>query len=133
MNTLLRKPGALTHSVAWHTAHEGIRKLYEKHFQGENKAFVMLLLYAKENGFSQDELVRAALSLQARGVRRISAEQVKAMLQSGADKTGNTENEEQDSQEQDIENAALGTLDSLTALMGNMEINFLQTNKQMKQ
>ena len=93
----------------------------------------MLLLYAKENGFSQDELVRAALSLQARGVRRISAEQVKAMLQSGADKTGNTENEEQDSQEQDIENAALGTLDSLTALMGNMEINFLQTNKQMKQ
>ena len=50
LNTLLRKPGALTHSVAWHTAHDGIRKLYEKHFQGENKAFVMLLLYAKENG-----------------------------------------------------------------------------------
>lgn len=133
LNTLLRKPGALTHSVAWHTAHEGIRKLYEKHFQGENKAFVMLLLYAKENGFSQDELVRAALSLQARGVRRISAEQVKAMLQSGVDKTENTENTDPDSQEQDIENAALGTLDSLTALMGNMEINFLQTNKQMKQ
>lgn len=133
LNTLLRKPGALTHSVAWHTAHDGIRKLYEKHFRGEDKAFVMLLSYAKENGYSQDEIVGAALSLQARGVRRISAEQVKAMLQSGADKAENTEYVIPDPLEQDIEKAASGTLDGLTALMGNVEINFLQTNKQMNQ
>lgn len=133
LNTLLRKPGALTHSVAWHTAHDGIRKLYEKHFRGENKAFVMLLSYAKENGFSQDEIARAALSLQTRGVRQISSEQIKVMLQPEVDKTENTENVNPDSQEQDIEKAASGTLDGLTVLMGNMEINFLQINKQMNQ
>lgn len=93
----------------------------------------MLLSYAKENGFSQDEIARAALSLQTRGVRQISSEQIKVMLQPEVDKTENTENVNPDSQEQDIEKAASGTLDGLTVLMGNMEINFLQINKQMNQ
>ena len=132
LGTLLRKPGALTHSVAWRAAHEGIRKLYEEHFTGENREFVMLLSYARENGFSQDEIVRASLSLKARGVRRISAEQLKAMLQSGTDQAGEAEGTGLDSQELGIEEAASGTLDRLTALMGNINTDFYKpTDKQM--
>lgn len=132
LGTLLRKPGALTHSVAWRAAHEGIRELYEGHFTGENREFVMLLSYARENGFSQEEIVRASLSLKARGVRRISAEQLKAMLQSGTDQAGEAEDTGPDSQEQGIEEAASGTLDRLTALMENINTDFYKpTDKQM--
>ena len=127
LRTFQRKSGALTHSVAWHTAHEGIRKLHEEHFLGGNKDFVMLLSYAKENGFSQDDLVKAATQLCQRGVKRISAEQLKAMLQNKMELKSETENSESDPQEAIIERAATGTLDTLTALMGNDGRNIYQS------
>lgn len=127
LRTFQRKPGALTHSVAWHTAHEGIRKLHEEHFLGGDKDFVMLLSYAKENGFSQDDLVKAATQLGQRGVKRISAEQLKAMLQNKMELKPETENSESDPQEAIIERAATGTLDTLTALMGNDGRNIYQS------
>lgn len=127
LGTFQRKPGALTHSVAWHTTHEGIKRLYEEHFPGANKDFVMLLSYAKENGFSQDDLVKTAALLRQRGVKRISAEQLEAMLQNKMELTSETESHESDSQEAAIERAATGTLDTLTVLLGDTGQNFYQS------
>lgn len=80
LHTFVRKPGALPCSLAWRNAPSGIKKLYENHFREEPRAFVLLLLYAKENGYTQADILKAARELTARGVRKISTEQLKAML-----------------------------------------------------
>lgn len=121
LKTLLRKPGALTNSVVWHNAPDGIKKLYENHFTGENREFVTLLIYAKEKGFSQNNIMEAYRELTKRGVRKVSAEQLKAMLHG---KTMRQEETQEgipflSTQEEKIEKEAIGSLDTITALMGS--------------
>jgi hypothetical protein len=120
LRTLSRKPGALTHSMGWHRAPEELKKLYEKHFRDDNRTFVSLLAYVRDNGFSTTDIIKACKELTARGVRKISAQQAKAMLHgklqtdTGEDMQTSLLSEEQ----QEIEQEATGTLDGITALMG---------------
>lgn len=80
LRTLSRKPGALPHSVVWQRAPEELRRLYDIHFKEDNRTFVLLLDYARKNGFSGMDIVTACKELTGRGVRKISPDQVKAML-----------------------------------------------------
>ena len=80
LRTLSRKPGALPHSVVWQRAPEELRRLYDIHFKEDNRTFVLLLDYARKNGFSGTDIVTACKELTGRGVRKISPDQVKAML-----------------------------------------------------
>jgi hypothetical protein len=80
LRTLWRKPGALTHSVAWLHAPQELKRLYHTHFKEDNREFVILLMYAAENGFCGTDLIKACKELTGRGVRKLSTEQVKAML-----------------------------------------------------
>lgn len=120
LRTLLRKPGALTNSVVWHNAPDGIKKLYQNHFSDQNKEFITLLIYAKEKGFAQTNIMEAYRELTKRGVRKVSAEQIKAMLHGQT--TQDSERVGQHTlltiQEENIEKEATGTLEGITALMG---------------
>lgn len=120
LKTLLRKPGALTNSVVWHNAPDGIKKLYQNHFSNQNKEFITLLIYAKEKGFAQTNIMEAYRELTKRGVRKVSTEQIKAMLHGQT--TQDSERGGQDTlltiQEENIEKEATGTLEGITALMG---------------
>lgn len=125
LRTLSRKPGALTHSVVWHKAPEELRRLYEIHFKDDNRAFVLLLAYAGEKGFSGTDIIKACKELIGRGVRKISPEQVKAMLHANlqADAGEDGQTSILPGQQQKIEREAEDTLEGITALMaGSSEI-----------
>ncbi len=131
LRTLSRKPGALTHSVIWHKAPEELKKLYETHFKDDNRTFVLLLDYAKEKGFSGTDIMKACKELARRGVRKISTEQMKAMLH--GDLQAGTEESMQASilpaQQEKIEQEAADTLEGITALMtGNSEMRNIIPN-----
>ncbi|WP_255489415.1 hypothetical protein [Dysgonomonas sp. 216] len=80
LNTLLRKPGALNTSLALKQMPQQIQALFNKHFTDKARDFVFLLQYARENDFSDNDIIEAYTSLKARGLRSISADQIKAML-----------------------------------------------------
>lgn len=80
LNTLLRKPGALNTSLALKQMPVKIQALFNKHFTDKAKDFVFLLQYAKDNGFSDDDIIEAYCCLTGRGLRSISADQIKAMM-----------------------------------------------------
>ena len=123
LNTLLHKPGALTHSLAWQRVPSKIRKLYDTHFKNENRAFVMLLKYANDNGFLWQRIVEVSNALTKRGVRKVSAEQIKAMLHGDDDVQDDGLHLTISKQEENIENEAAVTLDSITALMASNELS----------
>lgn len=119
LRTLSRKPGALPHSVVWQGASEELKRLYEKHFKNDNRAFVLLLDYARENGFAGTDIIKACKELTGRGVRKISSDQVKAMLHGNVQ--GDMEEAMEPSvipaQQENIEKEAVDMLESVTALM----------------
>jgi len=81
--TLLRKPGALSGSLAFKQMPEKIQTLFNKHFKDKPKDFVLLLQYAAENNFTDNDMVDAYKSLTERGLRSVSADQIKAMMHAG--------------------------------------------------
>lgn len=131
LSTLLRKPGALTNYVVWHNAPDGIKKLYQNHFYNQNKEFITLLIYAKEKGFAQTNIMEAYRELTKRGVRKVSAEQIKAMLhgRTTQDRERGSEDTLLTIQEENIEKEATGTLEGITALMGTANQESLIYNK----
>ncbi len=80
LTTLLRKPGALSGSLALKQMPSNIQALFNKHFTDKARDFVFLLQYARENDFSNNDIIEAYTSLKARGLRSISADQIKTML-----------------------------------------------------
>lgn len=119
LRTLSRKPGALPHSVVWQRAPEELRRLYDIHFKEDNRTFVLLLDYARKNGFSGTDIVTACKELTGRGVRKISPDQVKAMLHGSVQ--GETEETMEPpvlpAQQENIEREAVDMLEGITALM----------------
>lgn len=118
LRTLSRKPGALPHSVAWQRAQKEFKWLCYSYFRNDNRVFV-LLDYARENGFSGTDIIRACRELTGRSVRKISPEQVKAMLH------GSVQEEMEEfmespvlpAQQENIEREAVDILEGITALM----------------
>ena len=92
--------------------------MYYSYFRNDNRVFV-LLDYARENGFSGTDIIRACRELTGRSVRKISPEQVKAMLH------GSVQEEMEEfmespvlpAQQENIERAAVDILEGITALM----------------
>ena len=119
LRTLSRKPGALPHSMVWQRAPEELRRLYDIHFKEDNRTFVLLLDYARKNGFSGTDIVTACKELTGRGVRKISPDQVKAMLHGSVQ--GETEETMEPpvlpAQQENIEREAVDMLEGITALM----------------
>lgn len=119
LRTLSRKPGALSRSVVWQGAPEELKRLYENHFKNDNRAFVLLLDYARENGFAGTDIIKACKELTGRGVRKISSDQVKAMLHGSVQ--GDMEEAMEPSvipaQQENIEKEAVDMQECVTALM----------------
>lgn len=88
LTTLQRKPGALTGSLALKQMPPGIQALFNKHFAGKARDFVFLLRYARDNNFSDNDIMEAYSSLSGRGVRSISADQIKAMMHANNEPEG---------------------------------------------
>ena len=88
LNTLLRKPGALNTSLALKQMPQQIQALFNKHFTDKARDFVFLLQYARENNFSDNDIIEAYASLKARGLRSISADQIKAMMYANKEPQG---------------------------------------------
>ena len=80
--TLLRKPGALAGSVALQQVPHLIRQLFDTHFSRAPKEFLELLQYAREHGCHFRDITEAATRLHRRGLRHLSADQIKAELHS---------------------------------------------------
>lgn len=84
LDTLERKSGAIGGSCALRQMPQEMRVLYDKHFRDSGKDFVALLRFASQNGFRHDDILSACRELRRRGVRRLSADQVRVMMQTGA-------------------------------------------------
>jgi len=52
LNTLLIKPGALTGALTFHQAQQILKDIYYSYFKSQNKEFIELLLFIKNNNFS---------------------------------------------------------------------------------
>lgn len=88
LTTLLRKPGALAGSVALQQVPHLIRDLFERHFADSPKEFLELLQYAKAHNYCFRDITDASGRLQRRGLRHLSADQIKAELYSSSAKSG---------------------------------------------
>lgn len=85
LTTLIRKPGALESSLALKQMPEKIQALFNRHFMGKARDFVFLLQYAHDNKFTDDDMIEACHALTRRGIRNISADQIKAMMHANND------------------------------------------------
>ncbi len=119
LGTFLRKPAALGQSVALQQVHPGIRSLYMPHFTDSPRSFVEMLVFARDNSMAYTDIIKAAESLSARGLRRLSAEQIQAqMLYAAGMKTAATATDaHQDPQQSAIEESASSTLDTLSSMI----------------
>ena len=80
LNTLLRKPGAVDASLALQKMPEQVQQLFNRQFADSPKNFVLLMQYTQEQGFVDTDILEAYQDLKTRGIRQISADQVKAMM-----------------------------------------------------
>lgn len=81
LNILKTKPRALGQSVALQQAPEKVRNLYEKHFRGNERSFIELLLYASGRNILYDELCSAAMTAERKGAREVTDSHIKAILE----------------------------------------------------
>lgn len=133
LTTLLRKPGALSGSLALKQMPSQIQALFNKHFTDKARDFVFLLQYARDNSFNDNDIIEAYQSLRARGLRSISADQIKAMMHTNNEPQGaDTESIYLDDTHQNksslIEDGAMRILRELSCIM-NTENNIKITTK----
>jgi hypothetical protein len=64
LKTLAQKPGALIRSTAWHQADPRLHTLFEEHFREQPKIFIELLLWARKEQISIDQVLLAAAQAQ---------------------------------------------------------------------
>jgi len=81
INTLLRKPGALPGSTAFKQMPAKMQNLFRVHFKEQGKDFILLLKFAKENGYTYDDVAEAAANVKRRGAKRLSLDQLKVALE----------------------------------------------------
>ena len=115
--TMERKPGSIHSSEALRQAPEPLRNIFDRYFHDTPKDFVSLLLYMHDNGHSYTTILDICGRLKAGGLRRISADHVKAALVSDLDAGADTA--ERDVQCVEIEESAGRTLDMITCVMAH--------------
>lgn len=121
LGTFLRKPAALGRSVALQQVHPSVAALYREHFRESPRDFIELLVYARDNNLAYTDIVRAAASLAARGLQRISAEQIQAQMLSSEGAVQTVADvpaaDISDPLQAEIESSASHTLDMLSSFM----------------
>ena len=131
LKTFSRKPGALRDSTALRRADAHLRELFEKHFVKNAKGFIELLVFAKENKRTHQDIIEAYNSLFEKGFRKISVEQIRAVL--------NHENISDDvytmttqggAHAQQIEQKSAETLDQVTQLITPLKEDTYATDTQ---
>ena len=119
--TLLRKPGAILGSMAVKQMPAKIQELFHKNFQDNARDFVLLVLYASENGFTDKDIISSYEALKQRGVHKVSADQIKACMHADIEVRENFEdeqmNQEYTAQSHQIEDGAMNILMDLTRMM----------------
>lgn len=85
------------------------------------KDFVLMLQYARENGFTDSDIIAAYDALKKKKLRRISAEQIKTMLHSNNDTSmiQPPRNEAECRQNKEINDCVDANLNMLTGLISN--------------
>lgn len=121
LNTLVRKPGALNGSVALRQVPECIQKIYNLHFKDNAKDFILLLLYAKEHGFTYSDIQKVYEEQVRKVSRRISADQIKLLLHTLGESTNLFPEVKSEDTEQAcrIEENACELLNAITHIMEN--------------
>ena len=121
LGTFLRKPAALGRSVALQQVHPSVAALYREHFSESPRSFIELLVFTRDNNLAYTDMVRAAASLSARGLKRISSEQIQAQMLSTESAVQPAHVVEApdipDPQQAEIESSASHTLDMLSSFM----------------
>ena len=121
LNTLLRKPGAIKSSLALHQMPPAIKELFDKHFVEKGKDFVMMLQYAREHNFTDEDITKAYEALKKKKLKRISAEQIQTMLHANSDTLiiQEPQTDAERKQNAEINDCVEATLDMLTGLITN--------------
>ena len=79
LNTLKKKPGAVPNSLALQQAHSKIKNLYHKHFTTNERDFVELLLFMKENNIVVEVIEKIIDKLISISPMDISTEKIKIL------------------------------------------------------
>ncbi len=80
LKTLSRKPRVVKNYTTMHKADSHLQELFEKQFVKDAKGFIELLVFAKENGHSHQDIIDAYETLLSHGLRKVSVSQIKAIL-----------------------------------------------------
>lgn len=80
LQSLHRKPGALSGSVALKQSDRTLQDIYHRYYQDRAKDFIELLLYMKEQNKRIQEIEQAVIKLQHSGSFEISTDKMKLVL-----------------------------------------------------
>ena len=80
LKVLKVKPGALHNSMALRQAPQVLQNLFDTYFTDSPKCFVELLIWARDNKFSYQELCSSVQVARMKGVSTINADSIKATL-----------------------------------------------------
>lgn len=118
LGTFLRKPAALGRSVALQQVHPSVAALYREHFRECPRSFIELLVFTRDNNLAYPDIIRAAASLSARGLKRMSSEQIQAQMISAESPAPHAADADApDPMQAEIEDSAGHTLDMLSSFM----------------
>jgi len=80
LKVLKVKPGALHNSMALRQTPQALQDLFDTYFSDNARGFIELLLWAKENAYSYQDLYSSVKVARMKGVGTITAESIKATL-----------------------------------------------------
>lgn len=81
LSTFKKKPGALASSVALDRAQEGLKRIYEQHYQQQAKDFIDLLFYIQEGQIQLKRVEKGIEQLIALGCRQITTDKIKTLCE----------------------------------------------------
>lgn len=118
IETLLRKPGALAGSTALKQMPQKMQELYQVHFKGNGRDFIMLLKYASDHDYSYDDIIQAAGNVKRRGAKRLSLDLLRVALEGSRATSDISDTARQSDDFLEIEIGSEDILSQLSSMMG---------------
>jgi len=81
LSTLLKKPGALTGSVAFNNSKKEVRELYDSYFTDNRRDFINLLVYIKDKNLSIQTVNQTIEKIIKSGCKTISTDTIKFLVE----------------------------------------------------
>lgn len=120
LNTLLKKPGALSGSVAFQQMPKKMQSLYNRHFKDNGLDFLKLLKFSKENDKGYEDILAAAELVRKRGARKLTADMLKVAMTAGsAAPDGISDTAKASEEYMEIELGSEDILSQLSSIMTN--------------